>query len=718
MAQEFSNPEKNSAHTKNGPVCRLSHSPNSLISQNCPITPKPIYIFWYGYSVLVNTACDTVCLWLRDKARLFRCTSWWVLLVCSGVPVGGYCLSVQAYQLVATACLFRRTSWWVLLVCSGVPVGGYCLSVQAYQLVGTACLFRCTSWWLLLVCSGVPVGGYCLSVQAYQLVVTACLFRRTSWWVLLVCSGVPVGGYCLSVQVYQLVGTACLFRCTSWWVLLVCSGVPVGGYCPSHGTSVIAQPCLLTYTSWRVWLARGGWVGSVTQHNHAYWHTPGKGYGWPGVRGWGVSPNTTMPIDIHQVKGTAGQGCVGGECHPTQPSLLTYTRYRVWLAGGCGGGVCRSGASNNTTKPTDVHQVKGLAGWVGGGGGGIKLNTTKVSNPDWQLQQHIFQLFPNKEWKQNCSHFSHCVSPSSDSSAALLSSLPWLVTPYPVPASSQTDRTVCYPPTPLHTLTTNRQDCSPPFTHWQQTDRTVPQPPLHTLTTDRTVPPPPHLTTDRTVPPHTPTPDNKQTGLLPHPTLHTLTTDRTVPQPPLHTLTTDRTVPPPHLTTGRTVPPPPHPHPRQQTDRTVTPPHPSHTDNRQDCSPPPDNRQDCSPPLPHTDNRQDCYPTLHTLTTDRTVPHPTLHTLTTDRTVPHPTPSHTDNRQDCSPPPPPPTTDRTVPPPSTHWQQTDRTVPPPFTHWQQTDGHWSLLFFRSLEFSDCNQEWQRREDRRQSLHGL
>ena len=128
-----------SAHTKNGPVCRLSHSPNSLISQNCPITPKPIYIFWYGYSVLVNTACDTVCLWLRDKARLFRCTSWWVLLVCSGIPVGGYCLSVQAYQLVGTACLFRCTSWWVLPIswhlcrCTTMPIDVHQLKGMAGQ---------------------------------------------------------------------------------------------------------------------------------------------------------------------------------------------------------------------------------------------------------------------------------------------------------------------------------------------------------------------------------------------------------------------------------------------------------------------------------------------------------------------------------------------------------------------------------------------------------
>ena len=180
MAQEFSDPEKCfCTHQKWASLQALTLPKQSDFTELSDNSKAYIYIFWYGYSVLVNTACDTVCLWLRDKAHLFRCTSWWVLLVCSGVPAGGYCLSVQAYQLVGTACLFRRTSWWVLLVCSGVPVGGYCLSVQ----------------------------------------------------------------------VYQLVGTACLFRCTSWWVLLVCSGVPVGGYCPSHGTSVIAQPCLLTYTS-------------------------------------------------------------------------------------------------------------------------------------------------------------------------------------------------------------------------------------------------------------------------------------------------------------------------------------------------------------------------------------------------------------------------------------------------------------------------------------
>ena len=115
------------------------------------------------------------------------------------------------------------------------------------------------------------------------------------WWALTLMVSTACDTVCLWLR-----DKARLFRCSSWWVLLVCSGVPVGGYCPSHGTSVIAQPSLLTYTSWRVWLARGG--------------------------GWGVSPNTTKPIDVHQVKGMAGQGCVGGECHPTQPSLLTYTR--------------------------------------------------------------------------------------------------------------------------------------------------------------------------------------------------------------------------------------------------------------------------------------------------------------------------------------------------------------------------------------------------------
>ena len=116
-------------------------------------------------------------------------------------------------------------------------------------------------------------------------------------------------------------------------------------------------------------------------------------------------------------------------------------------------------------------------GWPGVAGWGVSSNTTK--RRVWLAGRHqtqhnrgkqprltiatahfSFQLFPKKEGKQNCLHFSDCVSPSSDSSAAFLSSLPWLVTPYSLPASSQTDRTVCSPPPPpLNTLTTNRQDC-------------------------------------------------------------------------------------------------------------------------------------------------------------------------------------------------------------------------------------------------------------------
>ena len=148
-------------------------------------------------------------------------------------------------------------------------------------------------------------------------------------------------------------------------------------------------------------------------------------------------------------------------------------------------------------------------------------------------------------------------------------------------------------------------------------------------------------------------------------------------------------------------PPPPFTH-WQQTDRTVPHPTPSHTDNRQDCSPPPPPTTDRTVPPLHTltTNRQDCSP-----------PHPFTHWQQTGLFPPSPPPDNKQTGLFLPPPPPPPParqqTDRTVPPP-----------PPPFTHWQQTDGHWSLCFLRSLEFSDCNEEWQRRQDRRKSLHGL